>query len=525
MRAALTILVILGFLTSAQAWPSESDMDAQTIACHGIAILAATGTLLDTNPIGPTNLMLTGLRGTLSVISHRQYGATVFVDGRGQNLFDHVEEKTLDLDDASVKILQREDSFLAILDGNLLNHAPDVVIGPGSLVRRVDQEALPAVFSYNSGDKKTGGEYHRTLPPRALETSIQGALSGTGRFVLFLVGADIQVESPTQAPIRMQLYNHTEYRRGTVLDPRSGAWIGNGTHPELVHQFILLDATGTLSTTPARGSILQMDQANLECRGELQVASATGQVRVETPDQPETHDVSDHDVKLEGNHTLVVRGSQRGALQFSGTGDTTAVHYASVMATYPAGALLGTGLFAAALLLFLAKGKLAAWVGYARLHRDEVLKNGRRTAAYEAVQSHPGIYLRQLAHQLAMRPSTLAFHLRYLERAGYIESLADGPRRRYFDNRARVGSRKAIAILENARTASIAAYIREHRGTTQRDLQAAFGSAQSTVSWHLRRLIEGGLVEVRREGRRKRYHSIDETATILKPRLSVNGSQ
>jgi predicted transcriptional regulator len=84
----------------------------------------------------------------------------------------------------------------------------------------------------------------------------------------------------------------------------------------------------------------------------------------------------------------------------------------------------------------------------------------------------------------------------------------------YFQNGgAYAGQMQGISALRNGNAALIARVILEQPGLAQRELCLRTDLAQPTVSWHLQRLEEAGLVEARGAGR-KRYLPTAQLAHI-----------
>lgn len=180
-----------------------------------------------------------------------------------------------------------------------------------------------------------------------------------------------------------------------------------------------------------------------------------------------------------------------------------------------AGAVLGTVIaFAAAAAAGLAatgKYGLFALLGplYARLQHDEVLQNRTREAVYRYVVEHPGVNVSEVVKHFGLGWGATVYHLRVLEKNHLVVPTKQGRQVCYFQNGGTfsIPQRAGISALRNANAAHVARVVLERPGVQQRELCRITALAQPTVSWHLARLEEAGLVHADGAGR-KRYTAL-----------------
>jgi DNA-binding transcriptional ArsR family regulator len=206
---------------------------------------------------------------------------------------------------------------------------------------------------------------------------------------------------------------------------------------------------------------------------------------------------------------LVERGDLTGAL-LSGDALVGPSRSAGDQAKFAApldaqAAAAGLALGGAAALAALALAGLAAWGKhgllallaplYARLQHDEVLDNGQREAIYRHVAESPGVNVSEVVKRFGLGWGATVYHLRVLERNHLIVAAKQGRQVCYFQNGGRyTGQMQGISVLRNANAALVARAILAHPGAQQRELCRLTQLAQPTVSWHLQRLEESGLV-------------------------------
>jgi predicted transcriptional regulator len=133
-----------------------------------------------------------------------------------------------------------------------------------------------------------------------------------------------------------------------------------------------------------------------------------------------------------------------------------------------------------------------------------VLDHPTRAAIYDAVRAEPGVSPHDLVDRIGAGWSTVMYHLTVLERNELIIASRDGRYRRYFDRtsgRYANGRKQVVSVLKNETTAAIAAFIRDNPGLVQRRLAEHFGLAPSSVHWHVKRLVDAGLLVKEKQAR------------------------
>lgn len=146
---------------------------------------------------------------------------------------------------------------------------------------------------------------------------------------------------------------------------------------------------------------------------------------------------------------------------------------------------------------------------FSRFTKDDVLEHPMRSRLHDVVVENPGINLVGLRQAAGCGRSQAEHHMAVLEKHRLVVSKRVGRARHFFKNGAGITTTKtAYAVLQNDRTEAIASFIASHPGALQRDIREAFQTGSSTVSWHVRRLQEAGLVQRVVEGRTTRHFPV-----------------
>lgn len=129
-----------------------------------------------------------------------------------------------------------------------------------------------------------------------------------------------------------------------------------------------------------------------------------------------------------------------------------------------------------------------------------------RRTIFQTVSDNPGIHFRELLERLDYAQGTLQYHLRNLERTDLLVSEDDGKYTRYyaageFDE----SDRAVINALRREYARRIIAHLAADGPQTTSGLAERLDKSPSTVSWHLSKLDDAGLVDRDRRGRSVYY--------------------
>lgn len=144
---------------------------------------------------------------------------------------------------------------------------------------------------------------------------------------------------------------------------------------------------------------------------------------------------------------------------------------------------------------------------------DEPELDSRREI-YGAVRESPGTHFRGLLDQLDYAQGTLQYHLRWLVDEGLVQAEDDGEYTRYYPTEFETENRAVMAALRREYSRRIVAYLAADGPLTTSELAERLGRAPSTISWHLSRLAEAGIVTKSRVGQSVEYALTDRDAVM-----------
>lgn len=175
----------------------------------------------------------------------------------------------------------------------------------------------------------------------------------------------------------------------------------------------------------------------------------------------------------------------------------------------PPAAAAGVGFFAVA-------AGAAAWFWpvkgapmglFSRLIGDRLLDHPTRRSLMALIEAEPGIHYQELLRATSGGKGGLEHHLSKLEKGGLVKA-ERGPRYScYFPAGASAAIRLATPALKSDGARRVLSAIRGHPGISGVEVSSATGLGTATVSEHVARLAEAGLVEPQRNGRSIRLHA------------------
>jgi len=154
--------------------------------------------------------------------------------------------------------------------------------------------------------------------------------------------------------------------------------------------------------------------------------------------------------------------------------------------------------------------------------RGEEMKAGltRRGVIYEYINAHPGVHVRGMAKELGIATGDMQYHLSWLERHGLVRTRRSGFYRFVYPSMVFNESQEVLlGVLSQETSREIVLWLMTEAALTQSDLAKRLGHSQPTVSWHMDRLVQVGLVCRSRNRKGLMYELVadrEEVVTFVK---------
>src|SRR5919108_3873990 len=122
--------------------------------------------------------------------------------------------------------------------------------------------------------------------------------------------------------------------------------------------------------------------------------------------------------------------------------------------------------------------------------------NSSQSNILKAISQYPGIRYKELARQTGFANGVLTYHLNILEQFGYVNKFRHNNITRYYPISIPSSNLKIISHLRVYSEKDIILFLLDHDFCTFNEIVEHLRKAPSTVSWHLKRLCENGVLVV-----------------------------
>ena len=131
--------------------------------------------------------------------------------------------------------------------------------------------------------------------------------------------------------------------------------------------------------------------------------------------------------------------------------------------------------------------------------------NSNTIRVLQYIQENPGCHLRQIKRELDMSMGTIQYHLNLLDKQGKVSSERQNLHKYYFPIGLFEQNEKDILKILNQETAREILLIILEQKPTQTDIANIIKISSASVNWHIKRLVDLGLILAQKDGKFKRY--------------------
>lgn len=148
-----------------------------------------------------------------------------------------------------------------------------------------------------------------------------------------------------------------------------------------------------------------------------------------------------------------------------------------------------------------------------------------RRKIYELIVKSPGIHFREIERRLGIAVGSLQYHLHFLEKKNLIKIEQDEGYLRYFpvESPLSQNDKKILSFLRRKTSRHILIFLLNKSSANNKDISRGVGLSPSTVSWHLNKLVEAGVVRRRKKGRES-FFEIEDPERVVKLMITYKES-
>jgi predicted transcriptional regulator len=138
------------------------------------------------------------------------------------------------------------------------------------------------------------------------------------------------------------------------------------------------------------------------------------------------------------------------------------------------------------------------------------------TKLIKYISGQPGIRYRELLRLSCLSNGVLTYHITNLEKSGRIIADRNNSNKitRYYLNNIPIEETDIIGHIRNNATRQIILFILDHNLCTFNEIIEYTKKAPSTISWHLKRLKNGGIISVIHTGHCQRLYKIRDFESL-----------
>jgi len=147
--------------------------------------------------------------------------------------------------------------------------------------------------------------------------------------------------------------------------------------------------------------------------------------------------------------------------------------------------------------------------------RDKRVTNTQQKI-YELIQENPGLHLSKIAVLMQMRLSLAQYHLANLNRDNLIISITEDGYKRFYIKDSDIGSedKKIVSLLRKEIPLQIVTFLLKKSNAKHKEILEVIDVSPSTLSYHLNKLVEFEIIEVKSYGSEKGYKIKNKRAVI-----------
>lgn len=133
---------------------------------------------------------------------------------------------------------------------------------------------------------------------------------------------------------------------------------------------------------------------------------------------------------------------------------------------------------------------------YSLYRRELIARNPMRARIYQTIAQSPGVTIVQIAETVGLKHQSVAYHLQFLTRTGYVITVKRGNRRAHFAAGAGYDDefRELTAVTNDPVSMQILSIVTEYPGIIKKDVAATLGLTRTGGVWHVNKLIRLGVL-------------------------------
>ena len=149
---------------------------------------------------------------------------------------------------------------------------------------------------------------------------------------------------------------------------------------------------------------------------------------------------------------------------------------------------------------------------YTKIKKDRVLDHYLRGKIHGYIIANPGEHYNAIKEQLNVTNGALSYHLRVLDREGYVRSRMDGIFKRFYPSDMKLPTtQRNISSFQEV----ILTIVKNNQGLSQKDIAKRIGASSQVINYHIKILEESELIRVDRTRRKSKVYATDAPTHVV----------
>ena len=145
----------------------------------------------------------------------------------------------------------------------------------------------------------------------------------------------------------------------------------------------------------------------------------------------------------------------------------------------------------------------------------KILDLDSRKRIYDIVKKFAGCHFREIERKSKLSAGSVNYHLGYLNKHGLIKGEKENNYIRYFPKEFKSENKRLLSFLRQKSTRRILIFILTNNNCNHEQIVKFVKLSPSTVSWHLKKLEEEGIIRSIKYGRKTYYDLLIKKNEII----------
>ncbi|MFH0954703.1 MAG: winged helix-turn-helix transcriptional regulator [Candidatus Micrarchaeota archaeon] len=135
---------------------------------------------------------------------------------------------------------------------------------------------------------------------------------------------------------------------------------------------------------------------------------------------------------------------------------------------------------------------------------NEPLELDTRNKLYKIIEKSPGLHFREIQRRSGLAVGALQYHLDYLQKRSFVSVQKEGKFVRYYALRTKktVENKGLMSLLRQEQPRHILLFLLQRKFAANERIAEAVNLSQSTTSTYLKKMLESGVIERKKQGRK-----------------------